>query len=380
VRVCIAYDCLYPLNVGGAERWYRALAEQLAASGHEVTYVTLRQWPRGEKPNVEGVKVISVGRKMRLYAHDGRRRILPTLVFAAGVFQHLARYGGRYDVVHTSGLHLAVLPAGATRRGRYRLVVDWFEVWTREYWREYLGRLGGLIGWHIQLAAVRATDRALSFSRLHAARLRELGFKRPIFVVEGLIPAEFEPKPPELAQPVCFFAGRHIPEKQVPALVLALQRAHNRVPELRGEIYGDGPDRRRVLELIDELGLDGSCAAPGFVSRERLEQALARALCLVLPSRREGYGLVVVEAAARGVPSVVVRAPDNAAVELVEEGENGFIAPSADPDDLAEAILRVYDAGPALRASTAAWYKRNARRLSLEGSLETVLESYRASP
>jgi glycosyltransferase involved in cell wall biosynthesis len=89
---------------------------------------------------------------------------------------------------------------------------------------------------------------------------------------------------------------------------------------------------------------------------------------------------VVVEAAAMGVPSVVVRAPDNAAVELVEEGENGFVAPSAAPDDLAQAILRVYDAGPALRASTAAWYKRNARRLSLEGSLETVLKSYRASP
>jgi glycosyltransferase involved in cell wall biosynthesis len=78
------------------------------------------------------------------------------------------------------------------------------------------------------------------------------------------------------------------------------------------------------------------------------------------------------------VPSVVVRDPDNAAVELVEDGENGVVAPSAEPADLADAILRVHAAGPALRASTAAWFARNARRLSLEGSLETVLRSYRA--
>jgi glycosyltransferase involved in cell wall biosynthesis len=132
------------------------------------------------------------------------------------------------------------------------------------------------------------------------------------------------------------------------------------------------------LALIDELGLDGACEAPGFVPRERLEQALPRALCLVLPSRREGYGLVVVEAAAHGVPSVVVRAPDNAAVELVEDGENGVLAPSAEPDDLAAAILRVHEAGPALRSATAAWFARNAGRLSFEESLETVLRSYRA--
>jgi glycosyltransferase involved in cell wall biosynthesis len=377
VRVCFAYDCLYPFTVGGAERWYRALAERLAAAGHEVTYLTLRQWPRGEEPRVTGVLVVAVGRGMELYAGSGRRRIAPSVVFAVGVLRHLLRNGGRYDVVHTAGGHIAVLAAAAARRRRYRLVVDWFEVWTREYWREYLGRLGGWIGWRLQLSAARSADRSFSFSRLHAGRLRGLGVAS-VGVVEGLLPTEVPRSEPERAEPVLFFAGRHIPEKRVIAIVRALVRARERVPELRAEIYGDGPERARVRELIDELGLDGTCEAPGFVPRERLEQALARALCLVLPSRREGYGLVVVEAAARGVPSVVVRAPDNAAVELVEEGQNGVLADSAEADDLAAAILRVHEAGPALRLATAAWFARNARRLSLEESLEPVLRTYRS--
>jgi glycosyltransferase involved in cell wall biosynthesis len=376
VRICFAYDCLYPFTVGGAERWYRALAERLAAAGHEVTYLTLGQWRVGEEPDVAGVHVIAVGRGMSLYAKGGRRRIVPSLVFAVGLLRHLVRRGGRYDVVHTAGGHIAVLAAAAARRRRYRLIVDWFEVWTREYWRQYLGRLGGLIGWRVQRAAARSADRSLSFSRMHAERLRGLGV-RDVLVVSGLIALEPKPGGPEPAEPVVFFAGRHIPEKRVPALVPALLRARERLPELRAEIYGDGPDRARVRKLIDQLGLDGACDAPGFVPRERLERALVRALCLVLPSSREGYGLVVVEAAARGVPSVVVRAADNAAVELVEDGQNGVLAPSAEPDDLAAAILRVHEAGPALRSATAAWFARNARRLSLEQSLETVLRSYR---
>jgi len=97
---------------------------------------------------------------------------------------------------------------------------------------------------------------------------------------------------------------------------------------------------------------------------------------LLHPSEREGYGLVVVEAAARGTPSVVVAAADNAAVELVEDGVNGVVAVSAAPADLAAAIVRVHEAGEALRASTREWFAGNARRLSLEHSLETVLAAY----
>ncbi|MEA2220716.1 MAG: hypothetical protein QOJ35_3342, partial [Solirubrobacteraceae bacterium] len=182
------------------------------------------------------------------------------------------------------------------------------------------------------------------------------------------------------AQPVVVFAGRHIPEKRVPALVRAFAALRARAPELRLVIYGDGPERAAVLALIASLRLGDVARAPGFVDAAELEQALAQALCMVLPSRREGYGLVVVEAAARGVPSVVVADPDNAATELVDEGENGFVAASAAPEDLALAILRVRDAGPALRDATAAWFQRNAERLSLQSSLDRVAAAYADLP
>jgi glycosyltransferase involved in cell wall biosynthesis len=380
MRICLVYDCLFPYTVGGAERWYRNLGERLAADGHHVTYLTLRQWKPGERAEVSGVRVVTAGPRMDLYTESGRRRVLPPLVFGAGVLWHLLRHGRRYDVVHTASFpYFSLLAAALTRPlHRFRLVVDWHELWSRSYWLEYLGPIGGRMGDLVQRLCVRVPQRAFCFSRLHERRLRDAGVNGELTVLEGEYAGSLEPRKPQAAEPVVVFAGRHIPEKRVPALVPALAIARERIPELRGEILGDGPERDEVLRLRAEHGLHGMLDVPGRVEPERVERALARAMCMVLPSRREGYGLIVVEAAAAGTPSVVVADEDNAATDLVSDGENGCIARSASPEDLARAIERVHDEGQALRERTAAWFRANAKRLSLASSLEQVLHSYRS--
>ena len=380
MRICLVYDCLFPHTVGGAERWYRDLALRLAANGHQVTYLTLRQWEREEQPDVPGVHVVTAGPRMALYSRPGQRRILPPLVFGAGVLWHLLRRGRRYDVVHTASFPYFSLLAAACARAlhRYTLIVDWIELWTREYWREYLGPLGGRIGWLVQKACIRVHQRAFCLAELTRARLREEGIRGHVTVLRGLYAGAASPAPPLPGEPLVVAAGRMIPEKRAHAVVDAVHRARERLPELRAVIFGDGPERERVIGRIHELGLDGVVEAPGFVAAEEVRSTLARALCLLHPSRREGYGLVVVEAAAAGVPSIVVRHPDNAAAELVEDDVNGVVAADAGAEALADAIARIAAAGPALRRSTADWYARNADALSLDASLDTVVEAYEA--
>jgi glycosyltransferase involved in cell wall biosynthesis len=376
MRICIVYDCLYPHTVGGAERWYRNLSERLAEEGHQVTYLTLRQWEQGEDPGVRGVRVITVGPRMQLYV-GGRRRIGPPLVFGWGVLRHLLRHGRHFDVVHTASFpYFSLLAAGLVRPlWRFKLVVDWHEFWSRRYWSKYLGPLRGRIGWAVQRLCLRIPQQGFCFSRLYEQRLREEGIRGPVVVLAG----QFEGQPASTAkpaEPVVMFAGRHIPEKRPAALVPAFIRAREAIPELRGEIYGDGPERQRVLDQIAEHALRGVVEAPGFVDGVVVERALEKALCLVLPSRREGYGLVVLEAMSRGTPAVLVRDADNAASEFVSEDENGFVSPTAAPEDLAAAIVRVHDAGQELREMTLAWFRRNASRLSLDGSLDVVSATY----
>ncbi len=379
MRICVVYDCLFPYTVGGGERWYRNLAQRLAAEGHRVTYLTLRQWDRGTRVELdEHVRVVSVGPRMALYTASGRRRILPPLIFGAGVFVHLLRNGRRYDVVDTCSFpYFSLLAAAIVRRMMgFELVVDWFEVWSRRYWLDYLGVLGGRGGALVQRACARVPQRAFCFSELHAQRLRDEGVRGTVTVLRGMYAGPKEPATPRQAEPVVLFAGRLIPEKQPTLAVAAIGLAAQAIEGLRGELVGDGPERAAVEAAIAEHELEAIVSAPGFIDAELLAAKMGRALCMLLTSRREGYGMVVVEASARGTPSIVLAGEDNAATELIEEGVNGTIAPASDPATVAAAIVRVHRGGTALRESTARWFAENSESLSLESSLRRVLESY----
>lgn len=385
-RILVVYDCIYPWSIGGAERWYRALAERLAASGHDVTYLSLRQWePRPGQapampasPDLAGVRVIGAGPNLALYTGD-RRRLWPPLRFGLGVLWHLVRHGRGYDIVHTASFpYWPVLAAALVRPlVGYRLVVDWWEVWTLAYWRDYAGTVTGTVGWLVQRACVRLPQRAFCFSRLHARRLREEGLRGPLTTLRGIYDGPTASHGPVSApERYVLYAGRHIPEKRLLRIVPAVALARKHLPDLRAVITGDGPERPRLEQAITAAGLDGVISLPGFVDEATLQRLFHDAMCFLLPSRREGYGLVVVEAAAHGTPSVVVADPDNAATELIVDGINGVVAATASASDLASAILRVNNAGVELRQSTAAWFAHNAEGLSLAGSLDRVQAAY----
>lgn len=377
MRLCLVYDHLFPQTVGGAERWMRELALRAAGAGHEVTYLTMRHWERGEEPELPGVRIAGLTQAGTVYTSE-RRALLPPLRFGIAVARHLRAHGAEYDVVHTASFpFFPVLAAGRYRGRGYRIVVDWHEVWTRAYWRSYAGRVLGAIGWRVQRSCIRVPHTAFCVSRLHARRLVEEGYAGTPQVLPGIYAGRSDPTPPADVNPnLVVYAGRHVREKRVEALVRGFARALASNTELELELYGDGPDRPRIEALVRELRLIEKVRLPGKVSEEELERVLASAACLATASEREGYGLVVVEAAAHGTPSVVVEGPENAALELVHEGVNGSVAASAGTDDLAYAILKVIDAGPALRESTSRWFAENASTLRLDRSLELVLSSY----
>ena len=381
LRICIAYDRLYPWSIGGAERWYRRLAEELAREGHLVTYLTTRQWCAGDEPDIAGVQVVSIAPDDALYGR-GRRRLIPVLRFGLALWWRLLRRGRDYDVVHAPALSSwSALAAGSLARPRrYRLVLDWWEVWTWAYWRTYLGTGAGAAAWLMQRQTAKLRHEPIAFSTLHARRLESLRRRRDVRTVLGVLATSKPLSVPRQAEPLVVYAGRFVPEKQVPSIVAALAKARDRLPTLRAVLIGEGPDLEAVRQAVRSARLDRAVDLPGFVSEKTLMETLGRAMCLVLLSRREGYGLIVAEAAALGVPSVILRHADSAAADLIVEGVNGFTCASTDPTEVASAILRVYEAGGDLRHATLAWFHTNAGTLSIEGPLSRILDAYRGLP
>lgn len=372
MHIAIIYDCMFPWTIGGAERWYRNVAESLAQNGHSVDYLTLRQWDRGDDPVIAGVRVIAVGPRLSLY-RDGKRRIIPPLLFGIGVAWHLLRKGRSYHSLHMASFpFFSLLAAGLLRPFfRYSISVDWHEVWSRQYWTSYLGNLG-VAGWWVQKLCARVPHAAFSFSRLHLARLRVIGR-------EGtLLPGEYAGGTfhamPAADPPTLLYAGRLIREKRIDLLVDAFAIAYRARPNLRLRIVGQGPEEVELARQIAVIGLGKALELAGFVSEEQLKRWMSEAIAVVQPSKREGYGMVVVEAAAHGVPAIVVEGEDNAAVELVEAGCNGIVS-AANPEALAAAIEAIAEDPQKWRDAAAAWFRANRQRLSLANSLDIVSAS-----
>jgi glycosyltransferase involved in cell wall biosynthesis len=315
---------------------------------------------------------------MALYTDDGRRKVGPPVRFGIGIFWHLLRHGSNYDIVHGASFpYFSVIGARAALlfHRKTKLVVDWHEIWTKEYWQGYLGSVGGRIGYAVQKFCLGLPDHNFAESHMYVDRIGD----RPKTRLTGLFqePLGLPTSPlPTVDPPHVVFAGRHIPEKNAVVLPAAIAEARKATPNLRATIFGNGPEFDAIRAEIDRLGAGDFIDLPGFVDTEELHLAMATASCMVLPSIREGYGLVVLESVCQGTPAVVVAGPDNAASELVEEGANGFVAASSEPAVLGEAITKAVNGGDTLRRSTFEWYARHRDELSIDDSLEKIEAVY----
>ena len=379
MRILFVYDCLYPHTIGGFERFYRDVAVRVARN-HEVTYLTRTQWNADQTPDTpQGVTLVALNCGRDLYTASGRRRILPPLRFGFGVFAHLMRNRHRYDIVQTCSFpYFPMLSCAMVRvLGGPPIVTDWIELWSKEYWQRYLGRIGGRIGAAVQNLCLRLTSNAFTLSELTANALRANGYRNQLIVLKGLSTAPITAAAETPREPVFIYAGRHIPEKHVDKIPAAIALAREKIPQLRAQIFGDGPERGKVRAEIARLHLENIIECPGFVAAPQLEASMRRAMGLILPSEREGYGSVVIEAIARGIPAIVVRGPDNAATSLIVENVNGFVAPGIAASALAEQIVKLYMAGPELQARTHQWYREHAAELSIDASIAQMEEVYR---
>ncbi|MEW2912758.1 glycosyltransferase [Leisingera sp. JC11] len=137
-------------------------------------------------------------------------------------------------------------------------------------------------------------------------------------------------------------AGRLIPEKGHDVLIRAFAEVRQARPETELLIYGTGPQRRALEALALDLGVADHVRLMGY--SPDLLRDFARAELAVLPSLREGFGNVAVEALAAGTPLVASRCLGPEAI--LQGGKLGKLVPPGDRNTLAAAILSVLQSPP----------------------------------
>jgi glycosyltransferase involved in cell wall biosynthesis len=119
------------------------------------------------------------------------------------------------------------------------------------------------------------------------------------------------------------------------------------VPEARLVVVGDGDDRPRLIAKAQSTGVFPSMVFLDAVDAATLSELYRRAALLALPSRGEGFGLVLLEAMSAGIPCVALEG--TAPAEIVRDRETGVLVPEDDRDALRDALATIL-ADPDLRA------------------------------
>ena len=151
---------------------------------------------------------------------------------------------------------------------------------------------------------------------------------------------------------VVLVVGQLIPRKGVDVLLRAFAAAKVGDRPLQLLIVGEGPLNAEIRTLATDLGVADRVKFAGFIEPAGLPPFMAAADAIVVPSRKEGWGLVVSEAMAAGLP-VIASDRVNAAVDLITPDQSGFIFPVDDVPALTAILDRVH-ASPSLRASVSA--------------------------
>jgi teichuronic acid biosynthesis glycosyltransferase TuaC len=156
-----------------------------------------------------------------------------------------------------------------------------------------------------------------------------------------------EELPPKHDQPTLATLGHVIPRKRHEDVLRALARLRDKLPELRWVVIGDGPERPRLEQLAQQLGVAERVRFAGQLPHAATLDELGRCHLMPLPSVDEAFGVAYIEALAHGVPAIGC-AGEGGPEEIAAVGEGIVLVPPRDPPSLATAIASLLTDPPRL--------------------------------
>jgi glycosyltransferase involved in cell wall biosynthesis len=168
------------------------------------------------------------------------------------------------------------------------------------------------------------------------------------------------------------FSGQFIERKGIDLLIHAFARIAHRAPTLELHLLGTGLAVDRLCKLIP-AELSNRIHFLGFKQPAELPPIFAGADIFVLPSRHDGWGVVVNEALGAGLPIIV--SDRVGARDLVDDGRNGLITSAGDVEELADALLQLGQSHE-MRRSFAAASAERAEQWDLDEGVRRWIELY----
>ena len=356
---------------GGSETYLQRIGAQLAASGIDVTLRTARYAGAPRREVVDGVRISRGGKHHSVY-------VWALVAMAAARIGLGPLRRARPDVVVDTQNGLPFL----ARLLYGRRVVVLVHHCHREQW-PVAGPVLGRLGWFVESRLsprVNRRNQYVTVSLPSARDLVALGVDngRIAVVRNGLDEAPVQTlSGPPAAGPRVVVLSRLVPHKQIEHALVAVAELRSRISGLHLDIVGGGWWRQRLVDHVHRLGMSDAVTFHGHVDDVTKHHVLQSSWVHVLPSRKEGWGLAVMEAAQHKVPTVGYRSSGGLSDSIVD-GVTGILVDNrAELIDRLEQLLR----DPVLRDQLGA--KAQARSIEFSwtqsaDAMRTVLEAAKA--
>jgi glycosyltransferase involved in cell wall biosynthesis len=343
------------LKIGGTPTVVRELASRLRSPDAHVEVACLSPWgPVADQLTAVGVPVTALNA-----ARSADVLVIRRLI-------RLVRTGA-FDTVFSFLIHANAVAAAASLFCRnVRFIQSIQTTQPKPRWHWWLQRIVHRAADHLVMPSESIAQVARDWSDVPAGKI--------VIIPNAIEPDDYAVGSSTAAArgaggaplPIGFI-GRLDPIKRIPDLLEAVHQLGDRV---HLHIFGEGAERPHIEAEIARLGLTNAVTLHGAIPHP--QDALRQIRLLVLPSAAEGFGLVLIEAMAAGIPVVATDAPGIR--NVVHHNQTGLLVPVASPAALAQALARLIDDAP-LRDSL---IRQAAADVRQRFTWHQVLPQYRA--
>jgi len=332
MKIAILVAGFPPRSIGGTEIATLNIATELVKRGHEVHVITI------------GDKELKGDKKGDFYTHYIQLGVAPktslwgAISYAVKAFAQIRRINP--DIVHAQRFYregLAAFLAKLLNKKRYC-------IWCRGSDVYLPWRFKGLA---LKLFLGQA-DAVIALTQDMRGKIRQTYHRDASVIPNGIDLRRFEQlscrskvKSAPNGVKTLLFVGRLHRIKGVAYLIEAMTTIIKRNPKARLLLVGDGEERQNLENLVTKLGLTKYVTFIGKVPNEKVPQYIAASDVFVLPSLSEGFGIVLLEAMACGLPIVATNV--GGIPEIVQDGENGFLVEPENPEGIAQKVLTLLE-------------------------------------
>jgi glycosyltransferase involved in cell wall biosynthesis len=323
-RIAFVTDAVYPFHKGGKERRLYEVVKRLVAEDREIHIYTMKWWSGPRNIIMEGVYYHGISKLHSVYAGD-RRSIRQAFIFSISCFKLLFK---KFDVIDVD--QIPFFPLFSMRIvcwiRRKKMYTTWYEVWGKDYWKEYIGILGPL-AWCCEYLSFKMPDVINSISEHTTYKLSKIGVTKPINTIPlGVDVRLIDSSPLSNFESDIIYVGRLLAHKNVDMLIRATAKLKRAKPDISCIIVGEGPEFSKLKKLVNELRLGSNIIFLPFIEDStELYGVMKASKLFVFPSEREGFGLIALEANACGLPVFTLDHPNNATTNLIKPGKNGYL-------------------------------------------------------